>query len=60
MLKVRVMGTKKDIIGFQKILKNCPKIRMNKPSELFSMKGTEKFYRNYMEITFCNEMKQSK
>ena len=60
MLKVRVMGTRKDIIGFQKILRNCPIIRMNKPSELLSIKGTDKFYRNYMEITFCNEMKQSK
>ena len=59
MLKVRVMGTRKDIMGLQKILRNCPKIRMNKPAELFSIKGTDKFYRNYMEITFCYDMKQS-
>ena len=29
MLKVRVMGTKRDILKFQRILKKCPELRMN-------------------------------
>ena len=41
MLKVRLMGTKKDIVWFQKILQRHPKVEVLEISELYSNKGTE-------------------
>ena len=49
MLKVRVMGTKRDILKFQRILKKCPELRMNEPSDIYTMKGTNNYFRNYMD-----------
>ena len=45
MLKVRLMGTKNDIAWFQKILQRHPKIEVMELSELYSNKGTSKYYR---------------
>lgn len=50
MLKVRLMGTKNDIAWFQKILQRHPKIEVMELSELYSNKGTSKYYRAYAEI----------
>lgn len=47
MLKVRLMGTKKDIVWFQKILQRHPKVEVLEISELYSNKGTNKYYRAY-------------
>ena len=47
MLKVRLMGTKNDIVWFQKILQRHPKIEVLEISELYSNKGTNKYYRAY-------------
>ena len=47
MLKVRLMGTKNDIVWFQKILQRHPKIEILEISELYSNKGTNKYYRAY-------------
>ena len=44
MLKVRLMGTKNDIAWFQKILQRHPKIEVMELSELYSNKGTSKYY----------------
>lgn len=52
MIKVRVMGTRKDIVRFQRVLRKCSEIRMNEPSDIYSMKGTNNFFRNYMEVNF--------
>ena len=50
MLKIRLMGTKNDIKWFGKILQRHPKIEVTEFSELYSNKGTNRFYRVYVEI----------
>ena len=59
MLKVRLMGTKNDIAWFQKILQRHPKIEVMELSELYSNKGTSKYYRAYAEIEKSNVNKKS-
>ena len=54
MLKVRVMGTKNDIVWFQKILQRHPKVEVLEISELYSNKGTNKYYRAYAEVKKSN------
>ena len=53
MLKVRLMGTKNDIVWFQKILQRHPKIEVLEISELYSNKGTSKYYRAYTWLRHC-------
>ncbi len=55
MLKVRLMGTKNDIVWFQKILQRHPKIEVLEISELYSNKGTNKYYRAYAEVQKSND-----
>lgn len=50
MLKVRLMGTKNDIKWFKKILQRIPKLEVTEFSELFPNKGTNRFYRAYVEV----------
>lgn len=50
MLKVRLMGTKNDIKWFKKILQRTPKLEVTEFSGLFPNKGTNKFYRAYVEV----------
>ena len=50
MLKVRLMGTRNDINWFGKILRRNPKIEVTEFSDLFSNKGTKKYYRAYVEV----------
>lgn len=50
MLKVRLMGTKNDIKWFKKILQRNPKLEVTEFSEMFPNKGTNKFYRAYVEV----------
>lgn len=50
MLKVRVMGTKNDIVWFQRILQRHPKVEVMEFSELYTNKGTNKYYRAYAEV----------
>ena len=54
MLKIRSMGTKNDIIWFQKILYRNSKIEVTEFSELYPNKGTKKFYRAYVEVKKSN------
>ena len=58
MLKVRFMGTKNDIVWFQKILQRHPKIEVLEISELYINKGTSKYYRAYAEVKKSNVKKQ--
>ena len=55
MLKIRLMGTKKDIKWFEKILFRHPKLEVLEISELYLNKGTDRFYRVYIEIQRCME-----
>lgn len=54
MLKVRVMGTKNDIAWFQKLLQRHPKVEVIEFSELYTNKGTDKYYRAYVEVQKSN------
>ena len=50
MLKIRLMGTKNDITWFKKIMQRHPKIEVLEMSDLYSNKGTDKYYRAYVEV----------
>lgn len=54
MLKVRLMGTRNDINWFGKILRRNPKIEVTEFSDLFSNKGTKKYYRANVEVKKSN------
>ena len=54
MLKVRLMGTKNDIKWFGRILQSNHKIEVTEFSDLFSNKGTKKYYRAYVEVKKSN------
>lgn len=58
MLKVRLMGTKNDIVWFQKILQRHLKIEVLEISELYSNRGTSKYYRAYAEVQKSNVKNQ--
>ena len=49
MLKIRLMGTKNDITWFKKIMQRHPKVEVLEMSDLYPNKGTDKYYRSYVE-----------
>ena len=59
MLKIRLMGTKSDITWFQKILRRSKKIEVLEISELYSNKGTRKYYRAYAQVQKVNLKKNN-
>ena len=54
MLKIRLMGTRDDIKWFEKILKRQRKVVVTDFSELYRNKGTNRFYRAYVEVQKAN------
>lgn len=50
MLKIRLMGTKNDITWFKKIMQRHPKVEVLEMSDLYPNKGTDKYYRSYVEV----------
>ena len=50
MLKIRVQGTKSDIRWFREKFEQYPQIAVLQVSDLFSNKGTTKYFRMYAEI----------
>ena len=50
MLKIRLQGTVRDIRGFKRLLEKHPEIRVIQVSEIFSNKGTNRYFRFYAEI----------
>ena len=50
MLKIRLQGTVRDIRWFKRLLEKHPEIRVNQVSEIFSNKGTNRYFRFYAEI----------
>ncbi|ETO94754.1 MULTISPECIES: hypothetical protein [Lachnoanaerobaculum] len=60
MLKIRLMGTKSDIAWFQKILSSNNKIEVLEVSELYSNKGTKKYYRAYAQVKKVDLKKTTK
>lgn len=59
MLKIRLMGTKKDIKWFEKILKRQPKVVVTEFSEMYQNKGTNKYYRVYVEVQRADKRQKS-
>lgn len=55
MLKVRLMGTKNDIKWFEKLLNRHPKVTVTESSEMYQNKGTNKYYRAYVEVNKSNK-----
>ena len=55
MLKIRLMGTKNDIKWFEKILRRHPKVEVLEFSDLYTNKGTSKYYRVYVEVQKCEK-----
>lgn len=53
------MGTKSDIAWFQKILSSNNKIEVLEISELYSNKGTRKYYRAYTQVQKVNLKKDN-
>ena len=50
MLKIRLQGTVRDIRWFTRLLEKHPEIRVIQVSEIFSNKGTNRYFRFYAEI----------
>ena len=53
------MGTKNDIKRFEKILKRQPKVAVTEFSELYRNKGTNRYYRAYVEVQKANVKEKS-
>lgn len=50
MLKIRLQGTVRDIHWFQRFLERHPEIRVLQKSDIFTNKGTNRYFRSYAEI----------
>ena len=50
MLKLRMMGTKRDLGWFKNILNKIPGVEIIQISEPYENKGTNKYYRMYAEV----------
>ena len=50
MLKLRMMGTKRDLGWFKNILNKIPGVEVVQVSEPYENKGTNKYYRMYAEV----------
>ncbi len=50
MLKIRLMGTKQDIKWFLKMIQDNRQMKVLEISELYSIKGSNRYYRVYVEV----------
>ena len=50
MVKVRLQGTKEDMEWLEEQLKQVPSVRITESSEIYSNKGTNKYFRKYLEV----------
>ncbi|MBQ7588277.1 MAG: hypothetical protein IJT37_09675 [Lachnospiraceae bacterium] len=50
MLKVRLMGTKRDMKWFQKVIERDRRIQILRISEPYAIKGSNRYYRMYVEV----------
>lgn len=50
MLKIRLQGITKDIRWFKTILEKNSGIRVLQISDIFSNKGTNRYFRTYVEV----------
>ena len=59
MLKIRMQGTKREIIWFSMLLKRCKSLDVLNHSKIFSNKGTDKYFRMYAEIQEIKERNEN-
>ena len=50
MVKVRLQGAKEDMEWLEKQMEQIPNVQITESSDLFSNKGTNKYFRKYLEI----------
>lgn len=50
MIKLRVQGTKHNIHQFYETIAKCPEIKIMQVSEIYSNKGTNRYFRWYADI----------
>lgn len=50
MIKVRMQGTKEDMEWLEKQLRKDPAVLVTESSQAFQNKGTNRYYRKYLEI----------
>lgn len=55
MLKVRLMGTKRDMKWFRKTLERDRRFHVMRISEPYAIKGSNRFYRMYIEVERNNK-----
>lgn len=53
-VKDSVDGNKNDITWFKKIMQRHPKVEVLEMSDLYPNKGTDKYYRSYVEVKKSN------
>lgn len=51
MIKLRLQGTKEDIEWLEKQLNSCSQVKVLESSESFNNKGTNRYFRKYIEVT---------
>ena len=51
MIKVRLQGTKEDMDWLEKQLKSCSQVKITESSDMYQNKGTNKYFRKYLEIS---------
>ena len=60
MVKVRLQGTKEDMEWLEKQMEQIPNVQITESSELFSNKGTNKYFRKYLEIEKTATVKEQR
>lgn len=50
MIKLRIMGTPNELRWFEKLMHRHKKVKVLQVSERYSNKGTNKYFRVYMEV----------
>ena len=58
MVKVRLQGTKEDMEWLEEQLRECTEIKITESSQPFSNKGTNKYFRKYLEINKNTEKQE--
>ena len=53
-VKDSVDGNKNDITWFKKIMQRHPKVEVLEMSDLYPNKGTDKYYRSYVDVKKSN------
>lgn len=54
MVKIRLMGTEKEIVWFRHVLEEHPEVDVEAFSDFYKNKGTNRYYRVYAEVSEKN------